>query len=604
MEKKTPKTLALLFAGVACLTCPHGVGAVEAPALNGGIAGIVRGTAGIPQMGAAVLLYDHQQRFLGRVLTDDHGEFKLLGLLPARYSVKVSLVSFVPATKEILVLPGMRSVLNVNLSTLFSSIQFAYPAFESGNIMTDDWKWVLRSASSTRPVLRLIDPDAVSASGAASTDSDSASTAEHASVFSETRGLLRFSAGEGPLSDGVGTEADLGTTFALETSLYGNSLLQFAGNLGYGSATGVPTAAFRTSYSREIAGDTPEISVTMRQMLMPGSIGAAVSGPDSSGLPMMRNLSASVDDQYKVTDNVTLQYGFTMDSVTFVGHLNYYSPYARLKYTDDNSTFEVAYSSGNPRPNTGGEQSPDGSLQRDVDALGIFPRISLLNDRTEIQRANEYEIVYARKVGSRTYSGSVYSQYVTNAGITMVAPSGFFAGNVLPDVFAGTSVFDVGNFQNNGYAGSVTQNLGSNAAVTMIYSDNGALTADTRELVSNNPDELRSMIRTGRRHAITSRFSATVPHAGTRLISSYQWTGDNRAIMAGNLCAADSMQPLPGFNVYVRQPIPGFGRHVEATADIRNMLAQGYLPMNAVGGQRILLVQNPRSVRGGLSFTF
>jgi hypothetical protein len=64
------------------------------------------------------------------------------------------------------------------------------------------------------------------------------------------------------------------------------------------------------------------------------------------------------------------------------------------------------------------------------------------------------------------------------------------------------------------------------------------------------------------------------------------------------------MQPLPGFNVYVRQPIPGFGGHVEATADIRNMLAQGYLPMNAVGGQRILLVQNPRSVRGGLSFTF
>jgi len=562
-------------------------------------------------MGAAVLLYDHQQRFLGRVLTGDHGEFKLLGLLPARYSVKVLLVSFVPATKEILVLPGMRSVLNVNLSTLFSSIQFAYPAFESGNIMTDDWKWVLRSASSTRPVLRFIDPGTVSASATGSTtDTDPVSTTEHASVFSETRGLLRFSAGEGPLSDGAGTEADLGTTFALETSLYGNSLLQFAGNLGYGSATGVPTAAFRTSYKREIAGDTPEISITMRQMLMPGSVGAAVSGPDSSGLPMMRNLSASVDDQYKVTDNVTVQYGATMDSVTFVGHLNYYSPYARLKYTDDNSSFEVAYSSGNPRPNNSGEASPDGSLQsdgalqHDIDALGVFPRLSLLNGRTEIQRANEYEIVYARKAGSRTYSGSVYSQYVTNAGITMVAPSGFFAGNVLPDVFAGTSVFDVGNFQNNGYAGSVTQNLGSNASVTMIYSDNGALTADTRELVSNNPDELRSMIRTGRRHAITSRFSATVPHAGTRLISSYQWTGDSRAIMAGNLCAADSMQPLPGFNVYVRQPIPGFGRHVEATADIRNMLAQGYLPMSAVGGQRILLVQNPRSVRGGLSFTF
>ncbi len=57
-------------------------------------------------------------------------------------------------------------------------------------------------------------------------------------------------------------------------------------------------------------------------------------------------------------------------------------------------------------------------------------------------------------------------------------------------------------------------------------------------------------------------------------------------------------------NVCVRQPIPGFGGRVEATADIRNILAQGYLPLTTADGQRILLVQNPRSVRGGLSFTF
>jgi hypothetical protein len=355
--------------------------------------------------------------------------------------------------------------LNVNLSTLFSTIQFAYPAFESGNIMMDDWKWVLRGASASRPVLRFTDPDPSSASSA--TASDSASITEHTAVFSETRGLLRLSAGEGAQSDGLGTEADLGTTFALETSLYGNSLLQFAGNLGYGSATGVPTAAFRTSYSREIAGDTPQVSITMRQMLMPGGLGTA--GPDSPGLPMMRNLSASVDDQYKVTDNVTLQYGFTMDSVTFAGHLNYYSPYARLKYADDNSSFEVAYSSGNPRPNMDGEMAPDSSLQRDIDALGVFPRMSLLNGRTEIQRGEEYEVIYTRKAGSRTFSGSLYRQYVANAAITMTAPVGFFAGNVLPDVFAGSSVFDAGNFQNNGFAASVTQNLGSSASLTAIY---------------------------------------------------------------------------------------------------------------------------------------
>jgi len=588
---------------MACLTCPHGAGAADAPQFNGAIAGTVRGTAGVPQMGATVSLYNRQQRFIGKVLTDDHGEFKLLGLLPALYSVKVSLVSFVPATKEILVQPGMRSVLNVNLSTLFSTIQFAYPAFESGNIMTDDWKWVLRSASSTRPVLRFIDPGTVSASSAGSP----VSAPEHA-VFSETRGLLRLSAGDGPMS-GDGSEADIGTAFALETSLYGNSLLQFAGNLGYGAATGVPTAAFRTSYSRQIAGDTPEISLTMRQMLMPGRVGAAAAGPDSSGLPLMRNLSVSVDDRYQVSDNVTMQYGFTMDSVSFVDHLNYYSPYARLTYSPDaNSSLEFAYSSGNPRPNepvanNDGAAQEDASLRRDIDALGLFPRMSLLNGKTKIERGDEYEIVYTHKAGSRTYSAAIYRQYVTNAAITMSAPAGFFTGNILPDVFAGTSVFNAGNFQNNGYAVSATQNLGSNVSAALIYSDNGALTADGRDLVSNSPDELRSMIHTGRRHAATTRISGTLPGAGTRLIASYQWTGDRHSVVAGNFYA-DSMQPLTGFDVYIRQPIPGFGRHVEATADIRNMLAQGYLPLSAIGGQRILLVQNPRSVRGGLSFTF
>ena len=43
---------------------------------------------------------------------------------------------------------------------------------------------------------------------------------------------------------------------------------------------------------------------------------------------------------------------------------------------------------------------------------------------------------------------------------------------------------------------------------------------------------------------------------------------------------------------------------MEATADLRNMLAQGYLPLSLADGRRILLIQNPRTFRGGLSFIF
>jgi hypothetical protein len=64
---------------------------------------------------------------------------------------------------------------------------------------------------------------------------------------------------------------------------------------------------------------------------------------------------------------------------------------------------------------------------------------------------------------------------------------------------------------------------------------------------------------------------------------------------------------LPGLNIYVRQPIPVWSVlpwRMEMRADLSNLLAQGYLPLYAGGIQQIVLVQNPRSFRGGLSFIF
>jgi len=63
----------------------------------------------------------------------------------------------------------------------------------------------------------------------------------------------------------------------------------------------------------------------------------------------------------------------------------------------------------------------------------------------------------------------------------------------------------------------------------------------------------------------------------------------------------------PGFNVYLRQPLPslfGFPGRLEFTADLRNLLAQGYLPIGSGADGHMLIVQVPRSIRGGLNFIF
>jgi hypothetical protein len=269
---------------------------------------------------------------------------------------------------------------------------------------------------------------------------------------------------------------------------------------------------------------------------------------------------------------------------------------------------DFAYTSGNARPDLAGEDAPDSDLQRGLNSLGMFPNVSLRGGRPKIQRGEEYEVTYSRKVGSRTWYLSANSESVVNAALSMVAPAGLFGGNdLLPDLFSGSSVFNAGDYKATGYTAAVTQNLGDHVSATVMYGSMGALTVDDHELVSNSPDELRSMIRAGRRYAATSRVTATIPRSGTHMIASYQWTNDPRWAMTGNLYSTQAIRQTPGLNLYIRQPIPGLGGlpwRMEATADLRNMLAQGYLPLTMSNGQQLLLVQSPRSFRGGVSFIF
>jgi hypothetical protein len=591
-KAKTQKTLTSLVLGIACLAGVPVAAAATTVKTSGAIFGTVQSVQGVPQLGATVMLYNRQDRTVERVLTDANGHFRFIGLIPDYYSVKVLLASFFPALKrDILVEPGMQSMLAVSLSSFFSTIQLASPPLENGSLMTDDWKWALRTASATRPVMRFLpDPAGPTARGA---------------VFSDTRGILRLSAGEGGMATGVANQADMGTAFALATSLFGSNNLQVSGNVGYGSQTGVPAAAFRTSYSRNMMGGSPEVSLTMRQLFLPGRLATALSGSENS-LPMLRTMSASFDDRTRISDDMTLRYGVTQDYVSFLDRLNYLSPYARLTYDlGDGAELDVTFTSGNARPDLGGVPSDEADLQGDLNALGLFPRISVLNARTRVQRGDDYELTYTRKAGSRTYSISAYHESVTNAALTLVGPAGLLGGSdIIPDMFSDSSIFDAGNLQSTGYTGALTQNLGEHVSLTVIYGDSAALTADDRELASATAAELRSLIRQGRRRAVTTRVAATVPWTGTHVAASYQWTADHGWAMSGDLYSTQPYYPMPGLNLFFRQPIPGFARRVEATADLRNMLAQGYLPLGMIGGQQFMLVQTPRSLRGGLAFIF
>jgi hypothetical protein len=600
MFERNHKTVVSLMLGMAVLTAPSIVRAAPKVQLSGTIAGRVADSAGTPRMGATVQLYDRQEHVFKRTLTDNRGEFRFLGLFPDVYSVRVTLATFFPALRSgILVQPGMRSLLAVDLSALFSSIQLSYPPTDSAGLMSDDWKWVLRGSSSTRPVLRFLGNDPPPQPSPAQTPIP---------VLPDTQAMLSVSAGDPP-STGNANEADLGATFALATSAFGdgNNMFEVSGNLGGGPTAAMPVTAFRTGYRRNASGYGPSFSLTVRQIYLPGRLGGASTGP-VPGAPLMRSLSASYDDRTRLTDSVSVQYGFTMDSVSFLDRTNNFSPYARLTYSmGQGDDLAFVYTSGNARPDLDGQASGDGVLQSDLNTLGLFPRVSVRDGRSTIQRGSDYEVNYTHKAGDRKYQASAYAESVTNAALTLVAPNGMYSGaDLLPDLFGGDSIFNAGSYQSMGYSAGVTQDLNSHLSATLTYGSIGALTVDNREISGNNINQLRAMIRPGQKQTVAARVVAKASRTGTRVIASYELV-DNRWAMPGHLYNTESVQPRPGLNVYFRQPVPFISRRqcrVEATADFRNLLAEGYLPLDAANGQKVLLVETPRSLRAGLNFVF
>jgi Carboxypeptidase regulatory-like domain len=578
----------------------------------------VRNSAGFAQMGAAVFLYNRYDELIGQALTNERGTFVFAGLAADTYWIRVNLASFVPVVqRNIAVAPGSERLLKVNLSTLYSNAELAPPSAAPGALMSDEWKWVLRTSNATRPVLRLTP---VSSSG-----SPSAGHRHLATTFTETTGVVRFSAGEsGPLTGG-GSE-DVGTAFAVATRVNGDSRVRLSGDFGYIASSGLPTAAFRMTYSRVTDdGDTaPEIALTVHQVSFPGFGPASTPGtgyPASGGEEglELRTVSFSAADKLQVNDDLQLEYGAQVDSVSFLQRETRVSPFARATYDMGIvGLLRLAYSAGAPPSGIlnrdGGSREGEAGvpeLNQDLVALSMLPAISLDNGQTRMQRARNMEAGYQAVQGSRKYFLAIYSETVSDAVFNM-SGSGIFASraDLLPALDGNYYVFDIGNYQRAGLSAAVTQTLGEHSEFTLGAGRAGMLTANPglgqgSVAPGETAAEVRGQIRGAQQAFITARASTTIPRLGTRIVAGYGWTGA-RALMPTHLSLTGSVNQEQGLNVAVHQPLPrcfAFHGRMEALVELRNALAEGYLPVNA-GGYHTVLTDSPRALRGGLSFLF
>jgi hypothetical protein len=587
--------------------------------VTGNLLGNVLDANGTPQMGATVLLFNKYQRRVGKTLTAPDGRFAFANLPADFYSVQVSLASFLPVSRDkVPVKPGVDSILQIHLATLFSSIEVTYSL--PTQAMTDDWKWVLRSSAAIRPITRFLPVDL-----SASAELDPQKHGLHPRIFSGTHAMVSVSGGDGGLIDSDSAGTDLGTGFALSTNVMGKNQVQLAGTYGQSGLAGPSAMGLCAIYSRNadagLLNNPPEVTLTISQL---GRVGPqSANGQFSEGtgagspIPELRTMSLSFYNTADPLDNVHIEYGMTGESVDYLQHTSRISPFARITVGIGRVGQIVAAYSDGGRPdelNAHQQQSQSAAEVRSqnedligaVNALARLPQISVREGQLELQRTENYEAGFTRVSGSRTYAASAFFEKVTNGRMNVDGDLSLLDSNdLLSDGVSRTSTYNIGSYRQHGYLTSVDQRLKDTIDVAIAYGRMGGFTGDPMGLGSDSENQ-RRFLNSGTYNIASANVKAVSPVTGTRILANYGWV-DDRAVVPSHVFSTQNTYVTPGLNVLVRQPLPSFfgmpGR-LELTADLRNLLAQGYIPLEAGDGRRLLIVQAPRSIRGGLNFVF
>ena len=535
----------------------------------GVISGTVKDAKGVPQMAATVHIKSAKAALPVTVFTDEQGYYKAAGLDPGTYSVKVSAPSFLPTLREKVQLSsGAALVVNLTLATLFEAVQLA-PAIDSAASEEDDWKWTLRSTGN-RSILRVLPNSTV----ALVTEDDGS-----------LEGTVAFFAGSE--RQGFGSAGEMTTAFALEQSLFAGRFW-FDGN--FAASAAAPGGVFRATYARDMgAASNPEIALTVRHLASPG---------EATRHAALDALELSLANRMVMEELLELKYGATLQSVQFGSRVTVFRPFASVRANLWPDTY-VEYRYTTSQPNTRHWKGHD-TAPADLSESG--PQMSLRGYAPVLEKARHQEITVNHKYGDYSVQFAAYHDQLRDAALLGVGEVTHPGGELLPDVYSGTFSYNGGALDTKGMRVVVQRKVGELTA-TLEYAFGGVITAGES---GTDLDQVRGSFRTVKAHAISGRLSGTVPRLKTRWITTYKWAS------ADSLTPVDLFNESPGqadpyLSIFLRQPIPmaGIGNgKLEAIVDLRNLLAQGYLPVVAEDGSKMYLVQAARSVRGGVAFNF
>ncbi|MGB8261435.1 MAG: carboxypeptidase-like regulatory domain-containing protein [Terracidiphilus sp.] len=533
----------------------------------GSVSGVVRDSAGIPQIGAEVQLLRPDLSVLATVYTNTAGHFDIPSVMPGRYSVKALGASFLPSLRDN-VRVRANTVVNLTLNTLYEVMQWLPAEPRAANAQRDDWAWTLRSAAN-RPLLRWLEdgPLVVVTDGPGAQPRLKArllATGQEG-AFGESGERISASVEETPSNSRellARVDFDPATDSGLESMLGFRQDLGYAGSvqsvaavavhpeIGAGNGEGLSEAALRTWETIRL-GDELEAEVGAGQVL------------------------ARLNARAQAATVAML-------------------PFATVGWRKGKAEVSYRMTTSLPAPAGLDESAP----------VAWLPALAERDGRLTIEHGLHQEIGWSRLTTDSGISLLVYSDHLANPVVEAAGRLSAPEGGALTDSQSQLLRAAGPNFSTTGFSAVYEHRLPAGNHMRLSYANGDALVMPATAVRADSIGQAAAALRPRHAQMYALSLSGMLDGTGTRWRASYRWQPEETVTQVAPF-AVDAAEPF--MNLHLRQPIrlhrEGIAS-VDALIDVRNLLAQGYQPYLLSDGSLLLFAQDQRSIRAGLAFSF
>jgi hypothetical protein len=540
-------------------------------ATPGSVSGVVRDSAGVPQIGAVVQLLSPSLSVLAVAYTNDKGQFNLPSVAPGRYAIKALGTSFLPSLREN-VHVRRETVVNLTLNTLYEVMQLLPAEPRAANAPKDDWAWTLRSAAN-RPLLRWLEdgPLVVVSDGSGAQPKLKArlmATGEQG-TFGESGERLTAAVETTPANS---RELLARVDFAPHSDAGMESMLGFRQDLGFaGSVQSVAAVAIHPEIESQNAEGTEEVAIRSSETLNLGDEFEGEVGSEQVFAGFGRNAANTV-----------------------IAAL----PFATIGWRDGDSVLRYRMATMMPGLDLSDDSRPDNYL----------PVLAMRDGELALEQGLHQEVGWERQTDASDMAVMVFADHVRNPVVQ--SATRLISGDAIPD--AKSVLYDEASglmqmagpdFSTAGLEATVEHRLPGGDRMRLSYASGDAL-AMAGSVHATPLAQVLGAPRPRRVQMYALSLSGTLEGTKTKWRATYRWQPEDTVTQVAPF-ADGGIEPYFGF--HLRQPIclhREGTNGIEALLDVQNLLAQGYRPYRLSDGSLLIFAQEQRGVRAGFAFTF